>query len=268
MSKVAIVTGSESGIGKATALALAAKGFDIGVTWNRSKADAEGVAERIRALGRKAEVRALDLTDPINAGKVVDDFIVAFGGRLDALVNVAGINQGGEFQDFDFAAYRRIMAVNVDGPFVLMQHAARQLIKQGTGGVIVNTTSVHETSPLPNQTPYVASKHALGGLTKNLSVELAKYGIRVCSVAPGYIATPMSDMDGADVHKISVPRLPLGRPGDPKEVGQTIAFLCSDEASYITGVSIPVDGGFLQVNPQFGGPGIVENMTGAQGKSS
>ncbi|KZO94610.1 short chain dehydrogenase/ reductase [Calocera viscosa TUFC12733] len=268
MSKVAIVTGSESGIGKATALALAEKGFDIGVTWHRSKADADGVAERIRALGRKAEVRALDLTDPVAAGKVVDTFIAAFGGRLDAFVNVAGINQLGQFTEFDYAAYRRIMTVNVDGPFVLLQHAARQFIKQGRGGAIVNVTSVHETSPLPNQSPYVVSKHALGGLTKTLSVDLAKYGIRVNSVAPGYIATPMSDMDGADVSKISVPRLPLGRPGDPREVGLTVAFLCSDEASYITGVSIPVDGGFLRANPQFGGPGIVENMTGAVGKSS
>lgn len=260
MSKVAIVTGSESGIGKATALALAAKGWDVGVCWHRSEADAEGVAKHIRSLGRKAEVRALDLTNPIAAGKVLDDFIAVFGG-IDALCNVAGINQGGEFTAFDFAAYRRIMTVNVDGPFVLMQHAARAMIKQGRGGVIINVTSVHETSPLPEQAPYVASKHALGGLTTTLSVELAPHGIRVCSVAPGYIATPMSSMDGADVSKVSVPKLPLGRPGDPKEVGQTIAFLCSDEASYITGVSLPVDGGFLKVNPQFG-PGIMENMKG------
>ncbi|EJU01238.1 acetoin dehydrogenase [Dacryopinax primogenitus] len=265
MSKVAIVTGSESGIGKATALTLASKGWDIGVCWHRSESDAQAVAEHIRALGRRAEAQKLDLTYPVTAGNVVNTFAQLFG-RLDALVNVAGINYGGEFTSYEFEMYRRIMSINVDGPFVLMQHAARVMITQGRGGVIVNVTSVHETSPLPDQAAYVASKHALGGLTTTLALDLAKHGIRVCSVAPGYIATPMSQLDGADVSKIGVPRLPLGRPGDPKEVGQAIAFLCSDEASYITGVSIPVDGGFLKVNPQFGGQGVLEGMTGADVK--
>jgi NAD(P)-dependent dehydrogenase (short-subunit alcohol dehydrogenase family) len=124
-------------------------------------------------------------------------------------------------------------------------------VAQRRGGRIVNFASVHEHSPLANAGAYVVSKHGLGGLTKSLAIELAPHRILVNSVAPGFIATPMTNLDGADVHAIEKKRIPLGRPGDPAEIAGLVVRLCSDAASYVTGQSFVADGGFLLANPQF-----------------
>jgi NAD(P)-dependent dehydrogenase (short-subunit alcohol dehydrogenase family) len=238
-AKVAIITGSESGIGKACALTLAKKGWDIGVCWYLSLEAGQAVASSIEALGRRAELRHMDLTDPPAAGDVIDDFVQAFG-RADALVNCAGIGVRGTVLDMPWETWRKVLSINLDGPFVLSQHAARAMVEQGEGGVIVNITSVHEHSPSVAATAYVPSKHGLGGLTKAMAMDLAQYGIRVCSVAPGYIATPMTGMDGVDVQTKKRSKLPISRPGAPEEVANMVAWLCSEEASYVTGTSFAV----------------------------
>jgi len=122
----------------------------------------------------------------------------------------------------------------------------------------VNITSVHEHTPNLRSVAYNAAKHALGGLTKSMAIDLAQYGIRVCAVAPGMITTAQNNMEGVNPHDIKRPRLPLGRPGGPEEVASLVAWICSDEASYVTGTSWAVDGGFLITNPQFGGQGLDE----------
>jgi NAD(P)-dependent dehydrogenase (short-subunit alcohol dehydrogenase family) len=248
--RAAVVTGSESGIGRATALALARDGFDIGVTWFADEAAGRRTAELVRGIGRRAEVRHLDLTRLPGAETVIDEFADGFG-RLDVLVNAAGDNRAAPFTETDFEDFRHVMRVDLEGPFLLSQRAARRMIAQGRGGRIVNVTSVHEHTPLPSSVSYNTAKHALGGLTKSMALELAEHGITVNAVAPGLIATRMSGLEDADVHSVHRPALPVPRPGDPREVASLIAWLASDAAAYATGQSYPVDGGFLIANPQF-----------------
>jgi len=249
-AKVAVVTGSESGIGRATALELAARGYDIGVTWYTDEGDAQDTAERVRALGRRSEVRALDLSRLPEGAEAVAELADALG-RLDVLVNAAGTNRKAPFVETGFDDFRHVLAVDLEGPFLAAQHAARRMIAQGDGGRIVNVTSVHEHTPLPRAAAYTAAKHGLGGLTKILAIELAEHGITVNSVAPGLTATPLSGLAGVDVHTVRRDALPVARPGDPREVASLIGWLASDAAAYTTGASFPVDGGFLVANPQY-----------------
>lgn len=240
----AIVTGSDSGIGKATAVALAAEGFDLGITWHQDEVGAQDTAEEVRAAGARAEVRRLDLDQPPRAADVIDDLVAALGG-IDALVNNAGTGHSEPFVDHDFAAWQHVLRVDLDGAFLCGQRAARHMIDTGTAGAIVNVTSVHEHVPLRGSAAYCAAKGALGQLTQVMALELAEHGIRVVSVAPGEIATPMTGQEDDDVGTKTRDGIPLGRPGDAREIGSVIAFLASPAASYLTGTSVVVDGGML-----------------------
>ncbi|RRZ92948.1 SDR family oxidoreductase [Erwinia sp. 198] len=248
--KVAVVTASDSGIGKASAIMLAEQGYDIGITWRSDEKGAQDTAERVRALGRRAEIQHLDLADPQEGGKALEALISKFG-RIDALVNNAGTNDKSPFLETSFESWRKVFTVDVDGAFICGQIAARHMVEQGDGGRIVNITSVHEHTPLPDSTAYTAAKHALGGLTKSMALSLMPHQILVNSVAPGAIATPMNDMSDDDAHNVSVPEIPAGRPGDPREIASMVAWLCSEWASYTTGQSLVIDGGFTLANPQF-----------------
>jgi NAD(P)-dependent dehydrogenase (short-subunit alcohol dehydrogenase family) len=246
VARVAIVTGSDSGIGEATAVRLARDGFDVGITWHTDERGAEECAAKVRDAGRRADVRRLDLTRLPEAADVVDELADILGGP-DALVNNAGRGDTAPFLELTWDDWRRTLSVDLDGAFVCAQRAARRLVAGGHGGRIVNVTSVHEHVPLPESAAYCAAKGGLGLLTKSMALELAEHGILVNAVAPGEIATEMTGNEDVDPHTLDRPGVPLGRPGDANEVAALVAWLCSDESSYVTGASFVIDGGLLQM---------------------
>jgi NAD(P)-dependent dehydrogenase (short-subunit alcohol dehydrogenase family) len=244
MARAAIVTGADSGIGRATAVALARGGCDVGVTWHQDKAGAEATAAEVRSLGCRSEVGRLDLAAPQTAGVVVDDLAEALGG-LDVLVNNAGTGASTPFLELEWDQWRQVLKVDLDGAFACGQAAARRMVAAGGGGRIVNVTSVHEHVPLRGSAAYCAAKGGLGLLTKVMALELAEHGITVNAVAPGEIATPMTGQTDVDPHTQRRPGIPAGRPGDAREIAAAIAWLASPDASYATGACFVVDGGML-----------------------
>ncbi|EME99871.1 SDR family oxidoreductase [Streptomyces mobaraensis NBRC 13819 = DSM 40847] len=249
--RVAVVTGADSGIGRATAVHLARQGLDVGITWHSDREGAEGTAEEVRAHGRRAALARMDLTLLPEAADAVDALADELG-RIDVLVNNAGTGTAAPYLDLDLETVRRVLDVDLVGPFLCGQRAARRMIRQGDGGRIVNVTSVHEHQPRVGAAPYCAAKGGLGLLTQVMALELAEHGITVNAVAPGEIATPMTGQEDVDVHRVRRPGVPAGRPGDAREVAAVIAFLCGSEASYVTGASWSVDGGMLRMGPQAG----------------
>ncbi|GHD48556.1 SDR family oxidoreductase [Mycetocola manganoxydans] len=255
--KFAIVTGSDSGIGRATAVALAEAGMDIGVTWHTDKEGAENTAKEVRALGRNAVVAQLDTTDLNGCGDALDGLADELGG-LDVFVNNAGTGDNVPLVEMTLDQWRHTVAADLDGAFVCIQRAAKRMIAAGNGGRIIAVTSVHEHQPRYGSSAYDAAKHGLGGLIKTVALELGEHQITANSVAPGEIATPMTGQTDEDPRSEERPGVPLGRPGDAREVAAVIAFLASPASAYVTGASWAVDGGMLQMGPQ-GGSHITSN---------
>ena len=250
MSPVAIVTASDSGIGQETAKALAESGYDVGITYHKDEAGAQETLEAVEGVGRRGEIRRLDLTDPPGAAGVIDELAEALGG-VDVLVNNAGTGDPtGDFLELSYEEWRKVLSTNLDGAFLCSQRAARRMVDTGYGGRIVNITSVHEHVPRAGASAYCASKGGLGLLTKVMAMELAPHGIRVNAVAPGEISTPMTGAEDTDPATIEKQNLPLGRPGHAREIANFVVFLASDQASYATGQSYVVDGGLMLMAAQ------------------
>ena len=247
MSPIAIVTASDSGIGQEAAKELAEEGFDVGITYHEDEDGAKETLAVVEEVGRRGEVRRLDLTNPNlpETMDVIDELADSLGG-VDVLVNNAGTNDPtGDFLELSYEEWRRVLDTNLDGAFLCAQRAARRMVDAGNGGRIINITSVHEHIPRIGASAYGASKAGLGLLTKVMAMELAPYGIRVNAIAPGEIATPMTGDEDTDPRTIERPNLPLGRPGHAREIAAWVSFLASDKASYATGASFVVDGGLM-----------------------
>lgn len=246
--KVALVIGGNSGIGRASALAFAASGAKVVVSARR-EAEGEAVVETIRAAGGEAAFVAVDVRNEKEIEALVASTVARFG-RLDCAVNSAGISE--DFvavHDADADVFDRMMAVNVRGVLFGMKHQIRQMLAQGGGGSVVNVASTLSHVGAPTGAIYVAAKHAVLGMTRTAALGYAKQGVRINCVAPTMIAgTPMIDHMMAVAPEMMAPYIadiPMGRPGRPEEVGNVVAWLCSDEASLVTGHSLAVDGGLL-----------------------
>ncbi len=245
----AIVTASDSGIGRSTAVLLAREGFDVGVTWHSDEPGARETAAQVEREGARAVVERLDVTGGPDAALVIERIAGELGG-LDAFVNNAGGAPLQPFLELPLEDWRAAVETNLTGAFVCGQRAARLMVDAGRGGSIVNVTSVHEHIPLRGAAPYCASKGGLGLLTKVMAIELAEHGITVNSVAPGEIATEMTGNEDVDPGTVERPLIPLGRPGHAEEIAATVAFLVSPGARYATGASFLVDGGLTMMGAQ------------------
>jgi NAD(P)-dependent dehydrogenase (short-subunit alcohol dehydrogenase family) len=244
MAGKAIVTGSDSGIGKATAVRLAHEGFDVGITWNTDREGAKAAAREVEKEGRRAPVAHLDVTHFREAEETVGRLADELGG-LDVFVNNAGGAPGHAFLEYPLEDFRDALDVNLTGAFVCGQRAARIMVENGAPGRVVNVTSVHEHIPLRGAAGYCAAKGGLGLLTKVMALELAEHGITVNAVAPGVIATPMTGADDEEPRTLERPMLPADRPGHAHEIAAIVAYLASPDARYATGSSFVVDGGLM-----------------------
>jgi NAD(P)-dependent dehydrogenase (short-subunit alcohol dehydrogenase family) len=241
--KVALVTGGTSGIGKATAIKFARAGAKVALSGRREKEGANVVSE-IQQLGGDAAFIRADVAKDADV-KAMVDFTVATYGRLDIAFNNAGVEWKGSLDKATEAEYRRIFDINVWGVLSSMRHEIPVMLKNG-GGAIVNTSSVAGHIGLGEVSIYIASKHAVEGLTKAVALEFAKQNIRVNAVAPGVIATEMFDRFAGDALRDQITSIiPVGRVGAGAEIAAAVLYLCSDSAKFTTGTSLVVDGGFL-----------------------
>jgi NAD(P)-dependent dehydrogenase (short-subunit alcohol dehydrogenase family) len=246
----AIVTASDSGIGKACAVRLAADGFDVGVTWHSDEEGARNTAREVEERGARAVVEQLDVMRFDEAAARIEALAGDLGG-LDVLVNNAGGAPTHPFLEWPLDEFRQALDLNLTGAFACAQRAARLMVEAGTPGRIVNVTSVHEHIPLPGAAGYCAAKGGLGLLTKVMALELGEHGITVNAVAPGEIATAMTGNEDVDPSSVERPALPAKRPGHADEIAAAVAFLASPEARYVNGASIVVDGGLMLTAAQF-----------------
>ena len=246
--KVALVTGASSGIGKATAEAFAAKGAKVALAARRED-ELAGLVSEIKAAGGEATFVRTDVSIANDVRRMVQHTMDTFG-RLDYAVNNAGIEgQFAGITDLPEEEWDRVIDTNLKGTYLCMQHEARAMLAGGNGGAIVNVGSVNSFLGFPTGSAYVTSKHGQVGLTTSVSAELAPQGIRVNLVCPGIIDTPMHrrlrGVIGDEIYdEVLKHRVHTGRSGRPEEIAKPIVFLCSDEASYITGTTLTPDGGF------------------------
>ncbi|MDH2383950.1 SDR family oxidoreductase [Bradyrhizobium sp. CER78] len=246
--KVVAITGAARGIGKACAARFLSDGARVVI----SDVDASGLVHTAQELGHVDQLRAVeaDVSKRADVDRIVATAVKEFG-RLDVMVNNAGVARNRDFLDITEAEFDDVMGINLKGAFFGVQAAARQMIAQGGGGVVVNMSSVNALLAIPSLATYAMSKGAMKQLTSVAAVALAPHGIRVVAVGPGTILTEMvatAIFSSEDARRSVLSRTPVGRCGEPSEVASVVAFLASDDASYITGQTIYPDGGRLILN--------------------
>lgn len=245
--KIMLVTGGSTGIGRATAGILAGEGATVVIA---DLKDAEGAhtVQSIQTAGGRAEYHHVDVGDPAQVSALTHDIARQHGG-LDGAFNNAGIEgPTAKILDVSLEDWQRVIRVNLTGVFLCMKYEVEQMLKQGRGGSIVNTASVAGVIGIPGAVGYNASKHGVVGLTKTVALEYAAKNIRVNAVCPGFIETPMlSRVTEASVkiREQLINAVPMRRTAQASEIGNTVAWLMSDKSSYVTGVALPVDGGWV-----------------------
>jgi glucose 1-dehydrogenase len=245
--KVAIVTGASSGIGQGIAVRFAKEGAAVVVDYIGKASAADATVAKIKSVGGRVIAVAADVSDSEQVANLIAESVKAFG-KIDIVVNNAGIETKHDFVDFPLDEARKIINVNLIGPLIVAQAAARQMIKQGHGGRIVNISSVHEDLPMPTNAPYCAAKGGLRMLARTIAVELAKHNVTVNNIGPGAIYTPIdADIQAKpELEKLLMAEIPLNRWGQPEDVAGLAVYLASDEASYVTGSTYFIDGGMLR----------------------
>jgi NAD(P)-dependent dehydrogenase (short-subunit alcohol dehydrogenase family) len=246
--KVALVTGGASGIGQATAVVMAREGAVVAVA-DRAEADAAATVALINAAGGQAIAIGADVTSETDVAGMVARTVVAFG-RIDCAFNNAGIAPravgpaGQRMHELSQESFDRMLDVNLTGVFLCLKHEVMQMLAQGQGGAIVNTASIAGLIGLATSSHYVAAKHGVVGLTKSAAIEYAQDRIRVNCINPGYITTPMTTETVAERGDEIIAKVPMRRMGVPNEIAEAVAWMCSDKASFMTGATHLVDGGY------------------------
>jgi len=246
-NKVAVVTGSATGIGQAIAIALAREGASVVVDYIGSPDAPKDTLQHIQSAGGTAVAIDTDVSQPDQVNSLIQQTVQQFG-RLDIFVNNAGIEFKHPFTEFPIDQWNKIIAVNLTGPFLCAQAAAKQMIAQGGGGRIINISSVHQDLPMPTNAPYCASKGGLRMLMRTIAVELGPHAITVNNIGPGAVFTPIdADIEAnPQLEAQLMAEIPLGRWGKPEEIANLAVFLASDDAGYITGSTYYIDGGMLR----------------------
>jgi glucose 1-dehydrogenase len=248
--KVAIVTGGNSGIGKAIALALAGAGANIVIDYVANEEATEELERQVAALGDQSIGVQADVSKVSDLQMLIDRTVKEMG-RLDVMVNNAGIETRTSVLETTEAQYEKVMEINLKSAFFGTQLAAKQMIAQGGGGRIINISSVHEDWPMPGNAPYCLSKGGMRMLTRQAGMELGPHNIQVVGVGPGAVATPINTSTLEDPEKMKVldAAIPLGRMAQPEEIGSVVAFLASDAASYLNATTVFADGGLMHSSP-------------------
>ncbi len=247
-NKVALVTGSDSGIGQASAIAFAIEGADIVVTWHTDEAGAKNTQKKVEAAGQKALVIHVDLRDERSVETMFDKAVKAFG-TIDILMNNAGVDASGKnVADLDSETWDNAMKTNIYGYFFCCRRFINIRKKAGGGGKIIQITSVHAEQPRAGASDYDCSKGAERNLTTTLALELAPSKINVNSIAPGMVLTPFNQdaIDDPKVLKAAEKTIPWRRAAQPEEIAKVAVFLATDESDYMTGSTVTMDGGLMQ----------------------
>lgn len=248
--KVIIVTGGNSGIGRAIVETLAEVGARVVIDYRSHPEATEELEKEIGALGGTSYGVQADVSNLDDLQRLVDVTVAKYG-RLDVIVNNAGIETRTSILDTTPDEYDNVLNVNLRGVFFATQFAAKQMIAQGGGGRIINISSVHEDWPMPNNTPYCCAKGGVRMMTRTAALELAPHGITVVNVGPGAVATPINQSTMANPELLAKlnAAIPMGRMAQPEEIASVVAFLASDAAGYITATTIFADGGIMQSSP-------------------